>query len=122
MGVQVLDEVTQLARVVLAVAVDLHGDVVVVLERVDVARLHRAADTQVERHAQHLGPAAATLPVASVEPSSTTTTSKSGAWRSRSRTTDATLSSSLYAGTIARFLGMSELPTAGDRRGCGCEG
>ena len=47
---QVREQLVDVARVVLAVAVDLDGDVVAVLERVLVARLHRAADAEVERH------------------------------------------------------------------------
>ena len=42
-------------RVVLPVAVDLHGNVEATLKRVEVARLHRAADPEVERKSQHLG-------------------------------------------------------------------
>ena len=49
--VEVVQQVGDVARVVLAVAVDLHGDVVAVLERVLVARLDRAADAEVERMA-----------------------------------------------------------------------
>ena len=43
------------ARVVLAVAVDLHRHLIAVLARVYVPRLHRAADAEVERQAQHRG-------------------------------------------------------------------
>ena len=42
------------ARVVLAVAVDLDGDVVAALGGVHVARLHGAADAEVVRVAEHL--------------------------------------------------------------------
>ena len=49
-----LEDATELRRVVLAVAVDAHGDVVAVLEREPEARLHGAADAEVERQAQHV--------------------------------------------------------------------
>ena len=48
---QVGEQLGDVARVVLAVAVDLDRDVVAVLERVQVARLDRAADAEVERMA-----------------------------------------------------------------------
>ena len=47
----------QLRRVVLSVAVDLDRDVVAVLECEAIARLHRAADTEVEGEAKHVGTA-----------------------------------------------------------------
>ena len=43
----------ELRRVVLAVAVDAHGEVVAVLERVAEAGLHGAADPEVERQPEH---------------------------------------------------------------------
>jgi hypothetical protein len=48
------EDLRQLRRIVLAVAVDLHSDVEAVLVRVAVARLDRSADAQVERQAQHV--------------------------------------------------------------------
>ena len=42
-------------RVVLPVAVDLHGHLVAMLQGVDVAALHRASDAEVEGHPQHFG-------------------------------------------------------------------
>ena len=88
----------------LAVAVDLGHVVVVVLVRVDETGLDGAADAEVERQPDHRSrrPRLRPLPVSSVEPSSITTTSNSGA-RSRSdRTTLPTVAASLYAGTTAR--------------------
>ena len=68
-----------LARVVLAVAVDLHRALVAVVERVPEAGVHGAADAEVERQVDDRTPArSATSAVPSVEPSSTTTTSSSG--------------------------------------------
>ena len=83
-----------LAGVVLAVAVDLDHVLVVVLAGVGEARLDRAADPEVERQRDHPGarPARRDVAVASVEPSSMTTTSKSGASRCSARTTLATVS------------------------------
>ena len=77
------EQVVDVARVVLPVAVDLHGDLVAVLARVEIAALHGPADAEVERQAQHggAGRASARAAVASVEPSSTTRTSKPGAQR-----------------------------------------
>ena len=49
------EQVVDVAGVVLPVAIDLNGDVVAVLERVQVAALHRAADAEVEGKAQHGG-------------------------------------------------------------------
>ena len=48
-----LEQRVDVARVMLTVAVDLHGDLVAALERIDVAALHRAADAEVERQPQH---------------------------------------------------------------------
>ena len=73
-------EDSDLAGVVLPVAVDLDGHVEAVLERVPVAGLHCAADAEVVRQAHDLRAVARPRrAVASVEPSSTTTTSKPGA-------------------------------------------
>ena len=47
------EHLRQVLRLVLAVAVDLDGDVVALVQRVLVARLHRAADPEVERMAEH---------------------------------------------------------------------
>jgi len=46
-------QVRDVSRIVLPVAIDLHGHVVVVLERVEIAGLHRATDAEVERETQH---------------------------------------------------------------------
>ena len=54
-GVQALEQVVHVARIVLSVAVDLHRHVVAALARVDVAALHGPPDAQVEGHAQHGG-------------------------------------------------------------------
>ena len=51
-----VEQLGDVAGVVLAVAVDLNGDLVAVLVRVDVAGLHRAADAEVERQPQHRAP------------------------------------------------------------------
>jgi GT2 family glycosyltransferase len=50
---QVIEQLVDMARVMLPVAVDLHSHVVATLQRVDVATLHRATDPKVERHSQH---------------------------------------------------------------------
>ena len=52
---QALEQVVDVAGVVLPVAVDLHGHLVAMLQGVDVAALHRASDAEVEGHPQHLG-------------------------------------------------------------------
>ena len=89
--------------IVLAVAVDAHGDVVVVLEREREAGLHGTADAEVERQAQRR-----TRPsrprrsaVRSLEPSSITTTSRPGSNARSSSMTRCTVCSSFSAGTIA---------------------
>ena len=51
-GEERLEDPAELARVVLAVPVDLDGDVEAVGQRVAEARLHRAADPEVERQSQ----------------------------------------------------------------------
>jgi len=51
---QLVDQPSHFARPMLAVAVDLDGDVVIVKVGVAVAGLHRAADAEVERQADHL--------------------------------------------------------------------
>jgi hypothetical protein len=48
-GAEDVGQRLDLRRVVLTVAVDLHRELVVVLLRVDIAGLHRAADAEVER-------------------------------------------------------------------------
>ena len=53
LGPQRLEHLGQVLGLVLAVAVDLDGDVVVVAQRVLVARLDRAADPEVVRVADH---------------------------------------------------------------------
>src|SRR5439155_9847190 len=50
------DQPKEVLRIVLPVAVDLDGEVEIVLERVLVSRLHRAADAQVVRKSDHAGP------------------------------------------------------------------
>ncbi len=74
-GLQAGEQIVDVARVVLPVAVDLNGDLVAVLERVEVAALHRAADAEVERQAQHRvrRPRPRGRRSSSVEPSSITT-------------------------------------------------
>ena len=52
---EVLEHEREAARVVLAVAVDLHRDVVAALGGVHVARLHGAADAEVVGVTEHLG-------------------------------------------------------------------
>ena len=52
---QRLENRVQLARIVLSVAVDLHGDVEAVGERVAVAGLNGAPDAEVERKAKKPG-------------------------------------------------------------------
>ena len=54
-GEQRGEDLRQLTRVVLAVSVDLHRDVVAVLEREAVAGLHRAADAEVVGQADDIG-------------------------------------------------------------------
>jgi len=51
---QLAQQLVYVAGVVLAVAVDLHGHVIALLERIDVTALHGAADAHVEGQAQHL--------------------------------------------------------------------
>ena len=93
---QVREQDRDVARIVLPVAVDLHGDVIAVLERELIAGLHGAADPEVERVADDpRAAAAARRPVSSVEPSSTTTTSNSGACRRISLTVPAMAPASL---------------------------
>ena len=50
---ELLDDPRDVARVVLAVGVDLHDDVVALLDRVPEARAHGAADAEVEREVEH---------------------------------------------------------------------
>ncbi len=52
---QTIEQVVDVAGVVLPVAIDLHGHLIAPFQRVDVAALHRPADAQIERHSQHLG-------------------------------------------------------------------
>ncbi len=80
----------------LAVAVHLDHVVVPVLEREDEAGLNRAADAEVEGQPEHpRSGVASELAVASVEPSSITTTSKRGTCLRRDAITDAIVSASL---------------------------
>ena len=90
----------------LAVGVDLHHEVVAVLERVDgspdctappIPRLNGWRTT--------FAPArSATAAVSSVDPSSITITSQCGAWRRSERITSRIVCDSLYAGTTASRL------------------
>ena len=97
------DDVGELRRVVLAVAVDAHGELVALLPGVAEAGLDGAADAEVERQPEHVRAARprATSAVRSVEPSETTTTSRPGSNARSSSSTRPMFRSSLKAGTIA---------------------
>ncbi len=55
---QAVEQVVDVVRVVLPVAIDLHRYLVAMLEGVDIAALHGAPDTQVEGHPKHRGTSA----------------------------------------------------------------
>ena len=102
-GAQVGEQLGDVARVVLAVAVDLDRDVVAVLERVQVARLDRAADAEVERmredrHALRAPPLPRSRPSNRRRPRRRR--SRCGCWMSA--IVPAMAPASLYAGTMAR--------------------
>ena len=106
----------ELGGVVLAVPVDPHRELEAVLVRVAEAGLDCAADPEVERQADDVRTArAAAAVVPSAEPSSTTTMSKLGSNARISSITRGTLSSSLYAGTIAMAVSARHSPPANAR-------
>ena len=100
-ALQRFENLGNVARIVLAVAIDADHVVVAQLEGQPVAGLHAAAQAQMMRQRQDVGARAAraTWPVASAEQSSTTRTGTCRASRRRtSRTTPPTAPSSLKAG------------------------